>query len=106
MKIPHPESVMYPRDGGLRVCLHGAVELDGQAVLLGVLLLLTPALYERRELHLQGDVSPGGLAHAVVGHAEVGAAVLLLHLVDLQDLAWGQEEIRTCRKMRLEHTRG
>ena len=48
---------------------------------------LSAALDVRRELDLDGDVSSGRLANAVVGDAVVRAAVLLLHAVDLQDVA-------------------
>lgn len=40
-----------------------------------------------RELHLEVDVAARALAHAVLRHAVVRAAVLLVHRVQLQDVA-------------------
>jgi hypothetical protein len=48
---------------------------------------LATSLDVGRELDLDGHVPPGGLPDAVVGHAVVRPAVLLLDAVDLQDVA-------------------
>ena len=48
---------------------------------------LSSSLNVRRKLDLDGHVPPVCLSDAVVGDAVVRPAVLLLHAVDLQDVA-------------------
>lgn len=48
---------------------------------------LSSSLNVRRKLDLDGHVPPGGFSDAVVGDAVVRPAVLLLHAVDLQNVA-------------------
>ena len=65
-----------------------------------ILYYLATSLNVRRKFNFYGDVSSCRLSHAVVSDAIVRAAVLLLHAVDLQDVAtvlfakkWFEHEI-------------
>lgn len=77
--------VLGPHDGRWRIGLNVALQVH--VVLQSLSQTRTRHGDHWCELHLHVDVAPVALAHSIVGHAVVGAAILLLHRLDAQGVA-------------------